>query len=99
MDKNEIRMELIDMLKEIAKMMNPEESIPHITPETKPLLDLPNFDSLVGILITISCMDKFKFSDDKMQSIFTEEKSKAKKALTVDEVTDIIYDITQKTKQ
>ena len=94
MDKAEIQKSLIDIIKFNLQQMNPGANLPEINSETKPLADLPNFDSLMGLSLTADCCDKFQILDDKAQSFFVEESklSKFPRILTLKEVVNKISD-------
>lgn len=93
MDKTYIQKRLIDIIKSNLQQMNPGVTSPEITLETRPLTDLPNFDSLMSISLTADCCEEFEILDDKTQSFFVEENrppTKFPRILNIKEVVDKI---------
>lgn len=92
MDKANIQNRLIEIITQNAQVMNPGGKIPEITSTTKPLTDLPDFDSLTCVALTVDCCTEFQIEDDKLQSFFVEvdKVNKSTKFLTIEEVADKI---------
>jgi hypothetical protein len=92
MDKADIQNRLIEIFTQNAQLMNPGGIIPEITSATSPLTDLPDFDSLACVALTVDCCMEFQIEDTKLQSFFVEvdKGNQSKKFLTIEEVADKI---------
>ena len=85
MDKNKIEETLIVLLKELQAVTGDERTA--ITPTTTPLEDLPNFDSLLGLEMTVTVEEKLGITCPE-QTIFQDEKTL--KALSISEISERI---------
>ena len=94
MEREDVVRVVIVILQELQSEIG--EEVQEIGISTCPVSDMGGFDSLIGVVVTARCIDKFDIKDDKkMVSLF--ESKKSGEPLTVGEVADKI--ITLKSKE
>lgn len=93
MTAKEIETKLIAILHEYqTRLPEPETGI-EITPDVRPVLDLPQFDSHCGVEMTVECFLCFNIEDDNsVQSLFVEDR----KALSINETAKTISELMKK---
>ena len=82
MNKKEIRAAVIGVVREIQEMSGRE--LTSVTPETRPVGDLPGFDSLNGIEGTIMLSERLGLTIPLKENVFVNQEGD--RALTVDEM-------------
>ena len=85
MDKKEIEETLIVLLRELQAIAGDEPT--EVTPATTPLEDLPNFDSLLGLEMTVAVEERLGITCEE-QTIFKDEETL--KALSISEISERI---------
>ena len=78
MNQTEIEQMLIDVVCQLQELSG-REKVP-VTADTKPVLDMPGFDSLNGVEATVEVLDRLKLDLD-FNNVFIDEDKK--KALTI----------------
>lgn len=86
MKREDIIETLIAMLKELHSELCDDEV--DIDPSTCPVGGMSHFDSLMGVIATVRCFDKFNITDEKTVSLF--ESKKNGEPLTIGDVADKI---------
>lgn len=76
MTQEDIETMLIRIVRNIQELSGREQV--HVTPETRPVLDMPGFDSLNGVEVTVDVLDELKI-DVGFNNVLVDEA----KALTV----------------
>lgn len=91
------RKEIVDSLSEILIEFQEDvtNDVADIDEDTRPIGDLPGFDSLAGIDATVHCVERFGLNDsDEVQSLFVGEDAQGRPcALTVGQVADRIMEL------
>lgn len=70
MDKQQVIRDLVGLLTNYQKQVG--EKPQAINPATCPLKDLPHFDSLASVSVTVECLEKYAIKSDKIVSLFFE---------------------------
>jgi acyl carrier protein len=81
MTKSELELLLIDTVCTLQKLSG-REQVP-IDADTKPILDVPGFDSLNGVEITVEVMDKLAIETDFNNVLIDDDR-----ALTISEAAE-----------
>lgn len=96
-EKSELQEKLVEIIQEHMRMLNPENPGVIITAETKPLIDLPGFDSLIGVAVTVGCLSAMNIADEKLPTIFVEKDADGKnRPLSVSEISDKLCELISK---
>lgn len=93
MKREDVVKALIVILKEIQSEVSDE--VEEIGVSTCPVGGMSHFDSLMGVVVTARCFEKFDIKDEKTVSLF--ESKKYGEPLTIGDVADLI--ITLKSKE
>jgi hypothetical protein len=94
MSKDEALKGIKSVLEEISDGLDGKKQ--EVTLQTRPIGDLIGFDSMMGVVATISCFEKFNLKVD-LPSIFVgKDTNNNPCALTVEQVADRLVEISQK---
>jgi len=92
MKREDVVKALIVILKEIQSEVSDE--VEEIVVSTCPVGGMSHFDSLMGVVATARCFEKFELKDEKTVSLF--ESKKHCEPLTVGDVADRIISLKSK---
>lgn len=86
MEREQVKTALIQILQSIPEAIG--ETCPQLTGQTKPLAEIPKFDSKLGILATAKLARQLDVHIPDNANIFVDKKTKAK--LTIDQTVALV---------